>query len=231
MSGVNCSYVRIYVNGPPRGGSGDQVTIAECKILDTSNVNLATGGTATASTGTASSAFDGNVNTAWQSTSAPTSGSPQWLQYQFASAQNVVAVMIENDTPSNRWDLSSPITFLIQTSPDGTTWTTQSTQTLATTFWWEGSQIAYFSASTVVGNARASQVAVEVVKAGAADVRASQLAVEAIYQPLTHAKISQVAVEVVGNRNSHVKASQIAVEVLYPYEPPVVVALQQFLLP
>lgn len=231
MPGVSCTYVRIFINGATRGGG--VAAIAEFQILDTNNVNLTTGGTATASSGTASNAFDGVQSSQWVSGAAPSSGSPQWLQYQFGSAQNVVAVMVENEQTSNNPAVSSPVTFLIQTSPDGTTWTTQNTITSYPS-WFTGNQKVYFAASSVVGDARVSQVAVEAVKTGntfrvsqlaleavqnrSANVKISQIAAELVQNRSAHVAVSQLAVELVQNRMSHISASQIALEVIYPFE-------------
>jgi hypothetical protein len=224
---VNCNYVRIYVNGAPLGGSSFDVGIAELKILDTNNNNLATGGTPSASTGTASNAFDGNPATEWDSTSPPSSGSPQWLEYQFSSAQNVVAVSIQNSSSTIN---SSPITFLVQTSPDGTTWTTQATVT-SYAGWFDPSQIAYFAASTVVGNARLTQQAIEVPLIGNPHTRLSQQAVETVLNAEPRVKVSQLPFEAILNAEPRVKVSQMALEVIYPNIPGSTNSIQQFLLP
>jgi hypothetical protein len=230
---VTQQYWRIFVNGPPNGAGTNVVAIAEVVFLDTNNAPISlSGGTASASSVfsgsfVAANAFDGNPSTAWASLATPSSGSPQWLQYQFTGAVPVVVISIavRNDSA---WTIQSPPTFLIQSSPDGTTWTTQNTVTGFN--WTSQGQTAYFAASTVVGHARASQVAVEVMKTGA-NARASQITVETIINPSAHVKASQVAVEAMVNAMAHVKLSQIAVEIMFPYVAPIAVPIQNFLLP
>ncbi|HYT92746.1 MAG TPA: PA14 domain-containing protein, partial [Gemmataceae bacterium] len=93
-------------------------------------INLATGGTATASsqptTGKdASKAFDISVTTAWLGNMTATGS---WLQYQFAggiaNAITAYAITSAADTPSR-----DPRSWQLLGSNDGTTWTTLDTQT------------------------------------------------------------------------------------------------------
>jgi hypothetical protein len=223
---VTQQYWRIFVNGVTTGSS--LVTLNEIAFLDTNNIRISTsGGTASASSSfsgnPASNAFDGNPSTVWSSNANPSSGLPQWIQFQYTGAVPIVAVAITIGVVSQ-----SPPTFLIQSSPDGTTWTTQNTVTGFS--WTSTGQTAYFAASTVVGHARVSQVAVEAMTVGS-HARVSQIAVETVINPSAHVKASQIAVEAMVNANAHAKVSQVAVEIVFPYVPSVAVAIQNFLLP
>jgi hypothetical protein len=99
------------------------------------STNLAAGQPATASStenaGTpASAAVDGNTGTRWSSAFAD----PQWLQVDLGSSQTFCQVTLN-------WEAAYATAFQIQTSPDGTNWTTiystttgtGGTQTLAVT--------------------------------------------------------------------------------------------------
>jgi hypothetical protein len=223
---VTQQYWRIFVNGATTGAS--LVTLNEVVFLDTNNIRISTsGGTASASSSfsgnPASNAFDGNAGTVWSSNANPTSGSPQWIQIQYTGAVPVVAVAITIGVVSQ-----SPPTFLIQSSPDGTTWTTQNTVTGFN--WTSTGQTAYFTASTVVGHARATQIAIEAMTVGS-HARVSQIAVETLINPSAHVKASQIAVEAMVNAMAHVKLSQVVVEIMFPFVAPVAVPIQNFLLP
>lgn len=225
---ITQQYWQIFINGATNGAT--VASIAEIVFYDTNNNQISlSGGTATASSGASpGNAFDGNPNTAWTSVGAPTSGSPEWIQYQFTGAVPVVSLSLQILNSSN-WTSQSPITFLIRSSPDGTTWTAQNTVTGFV--WYSQSQISYFSASTVVGNLRLSQLAIEVVNADNSDLRLSQVAVETVLNAEPRAKISQVAVETLLNAQPRVKLSQIAVEIIYPNIVQTSQVPQQFLLP
>lgn len=96
------------------------VIFAELKFYDGTGTQIATsGGTPSSSTnsGASGNAFDGNVSTDW-SAGAP---SPQWLQYQFASAVDVVSFSV---TSSATQPGKGPMDCQLQYSDDGTTWTT-----------------------------------------------------------------------------------------------------------
>ncbi|MDX6389252.1 MAG: beta-glucosidase [Streptosporangiaceae bacterium] len=98
------------------------------------STNLAAGQPATASStenaGTpASAAVDGNTGTRWSSAFAD----PQWLQVDLGSSQTICQVTLN-------WETAYATALAIQTSPDGTNWTTiysttgtGGTQTLAVT--------------------------------------------------------------------------------------------------
>jgi hypothetical protein len=220
-------YWRVFVNGPTTGSS--VVALAEVVFLDTNNIPISTsGGTASASSvfsgDPASNAFDGNPSTVWASNANPSSGSPQWLQYQFTGAVPVVAVAITIGVVSQ-----SPPTFLIQSSPDGTTWTTQNT--VAGFNWSTQGQIGYFDASTVVGNARASQVAIEVANKPAPNALVSQVSREVIDTPSIMVRTSTAAVELLINASPIVQATQVVVELVYPFVFIAPKPIQQFMLP
>lgn len=206
------------------------LTIAEIAFLDSNNNAIAlTGGTATASTGASpGNAFDGNVNTSWSSTAAPSTGTPQWIQYQFTGAVSVVAMAVTN-VNSASWTSQSPQDFLIQASTNGTTWVTQNT--LTGYLWYSQSQIVFLSASTVVGDARLSQQAIEVTLTGNQHVRLSQQAVESILNAEPRVKVSQLPFEAILNSEPRVKVSQLTREVIYPNILGPINAIQQFLLP
>ena len=61
----------------------------------------------------ASAAVDGNTGTRWSSAFSD----PQWLQVDLGSSQNICQVVLE-------WEAAYATAFQIQTSNDGTTWTT-----------------------------------------------------------------------------------------------------------
>jgi hypothetical protein len=86
-----------------------------------------TGGTASASSvqsgSNAANAFDGSVNGNWwigNSTSV-TPATPEWLQYQFASAVDVASFVL---APRQSFSAQWPCDFALQYSDNGTTWTT-----------------------------------------------------------------------------------------------------------
>jgi hypothetical protein len=61
----------------------------------------------------ASAAVDGNTGTRWSSAFSD----PQWLQVDLGSSQTICQVTLD-------WETAYATAFQIQTSPDGTTWTT-----------------------------------------------------------------------------------------------------------
>lgn len=224
---VTQQYWRIIATATNGGGV---LSIADIVFYDTNNAQIAlAGGTATASSGASpGNAFDGNPATSWSSVAVPSSGTPQWIQYQFTGAVPVVSLSIRVINNVN-FILQSPNAFLIQSSPNGTTWTTQNT---ITSFdWYIQSQVAYFSASMVVGNLRLSQAAIEIVNADSSDLRLSQLSFEAVLNAEPRAKASQLNLETILNAEPRVKLSQIIVEVIYPFVETAPKILQQFLLP
>jgi hypothetical protein len=80
--------------------------------------NLALNKTATASSTEnadfpAANAVDGNTGTRWSSAFSD----PQWLEVDLGSSQAICQVMLT-------WEAAYATAFQIQTSTDGTTWTT-----------------------------------------------------------------------------------------------------------
>jgi hypothetical protein len=61
----------------------------------------------------AANAFDGNTSTRWSSAFSD----PQWIQVDLGSSQTICQVSLN-------WEAAFATAFQIQTSPDGTTWTT-----------------------------------------------------------------------------------------------------------
>lgn len=230
---VTQQYWRILVNGTPKQGSG-RVAIGELKFYDSTMIAISTsGGTASASStnggNTAANAFDSNTSTFWESSGSPTGGSNEWVRMQFASAVSVIACSITLTT--NGVGLNeAPVTFLVQSSPDGSTWTTQKTIS-AYTGWFFFGQTAYFDASTVVGNARASQLAIEVNNKPVSNLVTSQVALELSQNPSPHAISSAVAMESLINPRAFVKCSTLCLEVIYPYVAADPSSIQQFMLP
>jgi beta-glucosidase len=106
-TGATGSVAFLWTATPASGGGG-----TTC-----GTTNVALGKTATASaienTGTpASAAVDGSTSTRW---SSPFSD-PQWLQIDLGSTQSICQVTLN-------WETASAQAFQIQTSNDGTTWT------------------------------------------------------------------------------------------------------------
>ncbi|CAK1277484.1 F5/8 type C domain [Burkholderia pseudomallei] len=113
----------------------------------------ASGGTPSASsvfsTDTASLAFDGSASTFWASAA---SGVNSWLQYQFASAVDIVeyAITARNDSFYNQ----APESWYLQYSDDGSTWTTA--DTVYYNQWTQGSTATFTTgANTGVANGAA----------------------------------------------------------------------------
>lgn len=116
-------YWRLLIQG---NAGGAAVSIEELQMFDASGTSLCTGGTASASstfspTYAASMAFDANFTTFWNNNSiVPTVGSPEWLQYQFASAVDVASfrIVCRENTPTQ-----APKNFILQYSDTGSAWT------------------------------------------------------------------------------------------------------------
>ncbi|MCU1675526.1 MAG: coagulation factor 5/8 type domain protein [Frankiales bacterium] len=89
-----------------------------------SSTNIAVGKTATANSTTqsfvAANAVDGSTATYWEGSGAY----PQWLQVDLASATNIGKVVVKLP-PATAWATRTQ-TYAVQTSLDGTTWTTVS---------------------------------------------------------------------------------------------------------
>ena len=113
-------YIRMY--GTARG-TAYGYSLYEFQVFGTGGggcgtTNLALNKTATASslqsaTFPASAAFDGNLGTRWSSAFSD----PQWIQVDLGSSQTICGVTLA-------WEAAYGKAFQIQTSPDGTTWTT-----------------------------------------------------------------------------------------------------------
>jgi hypothetical protein len=83
--------------------------------LITSSTTLAVTASSTISPNAASNAFDNDPNSRWESEWSD----PQWLQVDLGSVQTVSGIRIDWETESGR-------TYYLETSLDGTTWTTVS---------------------------------------------------------------------------------------------------------
>ncbi|MFC1408151.1 discoidin domain-containing protein [Streptacidiphilus sp. N1-12] len=111
---MNIDYVAVY-NKAPGGGGGTG-----------GGTNIAQGKTATASStenaGTpASAAVDGSTTTRWSSAFSD----PQWLQVDLGQSYDISHVTLN-------WEAAYAKAFQIQTSPDGTNWTTVYSTTTGT---------------------------------------------------------------------------------------------------
>lgn len=91
--------------------------------------DLCTGGTATASGQQggyeASKAFDDSTATAWYSSDG--TGSDDWIAYQFPQAYAIREVDITSSTAGGGAATFWPTSWLLQSSPDGSSWTTVAT--------------------------------------------------------------------------------------------------------
>lgn len=77
--------------------------------------NVCTGGTASASSGTAANAFDGNTSTNWESST----GANAWLKYAFASPVDIVEYTIRKGSFAGE----DPIEWQLEFSDDNSSWT------------------------------------------------------------------------------------------------------------
>jgi F5/8 type C domain/Glycosyl hydrolases family 16 len=100
---MNIDYVAVY-NKPPNGTGGGS-NIAQGKpTTSSSNENAAN---------VAGNATDGNTGTRWSSAFSD----PQWLQVDLGQSYNISHVNLN-------WEAAYGRSYQIQTSPNGTTWTT-----------------------------------------------------------------------------------------------------------
>jgi len=119
-------YWRINITATDTGATA--TSLAELEFRATvGGATLCTGGTASASSTfdashTAIEGFDGNGNTTWSSVS---SGLPAWLRYVLPSASSVNQVAIRARNEGGSTFGQTPKDFSIQSSDDGTTWTTE----------------------------------------------------------------------------------------------------------
>jgi hypothetical protein len=100
------------------GGLVLPATVPLASAASCGSTNLALGQPATASSTQnssfpASDAVDGNTGTRWSSAFSD----PQWLQVDLGSSQTICQVTLD-------WETAYATAFQIQTSPDGTNWTT-----------------------------------------------------------------------------------------------------------
>jgi hypothetical protein len=93
------------------GTSGS--TGSSCNATDAALNHPATASSLESSAYPASAAFDGNTSTRWSSAFSD----PQWLQVDLGTSQTICEVTLD-------WETAYATAFQIQTSPDGTTWTT-----------------------------------------------------------------------------------------------------------
>ena len=110
------------VRATDSAGNTDQTPATRTFTVDTGRVDKAAGRTATASSTQFAGvepdkAVDGNPATRWGSAFADN----EWWQVDLGSNRSVDAVRID-------WTAAYPRSYLVQTSPDGTTWTTAATQ-------------------------------------------------------------------------------------------------------
>jgi F5/8 type C domain/Putative Ig domain len=84
-----------------------------CSTTDAALNHPATASSLENATLPASNAVDGNTGTRWSSAFSD----PQWLQVDLGSSQTICQVTLN-------WEAAYATAFQIQTSPDGTTWTT-----------------------------------------------------------------------------------------------------------
>ncbi len=101
---MKIDYVAVY-NKPPAGGGGGGTDIAQGKPTTASSTESAAY--------PAANATDGNTTTRWSSAFSD----PQWLQVDLGQSYHISGVTLT-------WEAAYGTAFQIQTSPDGTNWTT-----------------------------------------------------------------------------------------------------------
>jgi hypothetical protein len=114
-------YVRMYgtARATPYGYSlwefqvyGTMGTSGTCSTTNVALNHPATASSLENATFPASAAFDGNLGTRWSSAFSD----PQWLQVDLGTSQSICQVVLN-------WEAAYATAFQIQTSPDGTNWT------------------------------------------------------------------------------------------------------------
>jgi F5/8 type C domain len=116
-TGYGYSIWEFQVFGSAGGGGG-----GTCNTGTNAALNKPATASSTENGGTpASAAFDGNTGTRWSSAFSD----PQWLQVDLGSSQTVCQVTLN-------WEAAYAKSFQVQTSPDGTTWTTVYSSTTGT---------------------------------------------------------------------------------------------------
>lgn len=159
-------YWRLYVTATETGA---YCAICELEMFDAAGTSLCTGGTASASSVgfgfPADQAFDGNFAQAsnfWHSNNpTPSSGSPDWLRYQFASPVAVATVKI---TPRGGTGYA-PKAFKVQYSDDGSTWTDAASYSFAS--WLDQKTRSFPVATPPAGSYTAWRINVLAAPAGA----------------------------------------------------------------
>jgi hypothetical protein len=131
-------YWRIYILND---NGGSNVCIGDMQLRATvggADQAYGSGGTASASTALggypASAAFDNNPSNWWVS-NAQVNGA--WLEYQFPSAVSVAEYTVSSRNDGPTYQSNSPLTWYLQYSDDGTTWTNADYQT-GQTSWGSG---------------------------------------------------------------------------------------------
>jgi F5/8 type C domain/Glycosyl hydrolases family 16 len=102
---MNIDYVAVYNKAPGSTGGGGGTDIAQGKTTTASSLENATF--------PASNATDGNTTTRWSSAFSD----PQWIQVDLGQSYNISHVTLN-------WEAAYGKAYQIQTSPDGTNWTT-----------------------------------------------------------------------------------------------------------
>ena len=92
---------------------GTAGTSGSCNTTDAALNHPATASSLENASFPASAAVDGNTGTRWSSAFSD----PQWLQVDLGASQTICEVTLD-------WEAAYATAFQIQTSPDGTTWTT-----------------------------------------------------------------------------------------------------------
>jgi hypothetical protein len=102
---MNIDWVAVYNKGPGSGGGGSGTPLSQGKTATASSTENA--GTP------ASAAVDGNTGTRWSSAFSD----PQWLQVDLGATHTINKVTLN-------WEAAYAKAFQIQTSTNGTSWTT-----------------------------------------------------------------------------------------------------------
>ena len=113
---------RIYVTAV---NGASETAITEVTMASAAGgADLCTGGTPSASSGTAANAFDANASSWWVSSG----GGTQWIEYQFASAVSIVQYGLKHLPSGGTYGPYAPKDFKLQ-SFDGSGWVDADSQT------------------------------------------------------------------------------------------------------
>lgn len=183
-------------------------------VSTAAGTDLCTGGTAVASTEyagggyEASKAFDNNTTTRWNNNGSTL---PSWIEYQFASAVDIVEyrVTASNASPA----VISPKNWTFEYW-DGSAW--QVFETVTNQTGWTAGQVRTFTPGIPTAYIRASHVPIETVQEFPAPTqRVTQLAVEVVQQvPGPPARVTQFGLEVIELVTAPARVTQFGVEVL-----------------